>query len=73
MNIRRSLATVGAAGALTAGSLFLASPAQVGPLVVLPTGGALVDVNIIDFAERQRRGRGGPASDRGRGERLRHD
>lgn len=51
MNIRRSIATVGAAGALAAGSLFLASPAQAGPLIVLPTGGALVDVTIIDFAD----------------------
>ena len=50
MNIRRSIATVGAAGALATGSLFLASPAQAAPVVVLP-GGGLVDVTIIDFAD----------------------
>ena len=48
MNIRRSIATVGAAGALATGSLFLASPAQAqGPIF---TGG-LVNVTIVDFAD----------------------
>ncbi len=42
MNIRRSLATVGAAGALAATSLGLAAPAQAAPVV---TGG-LVAVNV---------------------------
>ena len=46
MNIRRSIATVGAAGALAAGSLFLASPAQAAPVV---TGG-LVNVTITDVS-----------------------
>lgn len=50
MNVRRSIATVGAAGALAAGSLFLASPAQAGPVVVLP-GGGLVDVTIVDAVD----------------------
>ena len=44
MNIRRSLATVGAAGALVTGSLFVAAPAQAQPLV---TGG-LVNVTLND-------------------------
>ena len=47
MNIRRSLATAGAAGALAAGSLFLAAPAQAQPVV---TGG-LVNVTIIDLVD----------------------
>ena len=48
MNIRRSIATVGAAGALATGSLFLASPAQAqGPIF---TGG-LVDVTVVDAAD----------------------
>ena len=50
MNIRRSIATAGAAGALVTGSLFLASPAQAAPVVVLP-GGGLVDVTIIDAVD----------------------
>ena len=45
MNIRRSIATVGAAGALATGSLFLASPAQAQPIFV---GGGLVNVVIDD-------------------------
>ena len=44
MNIRRSIASVGAAGALATGSLFLASPAQAAPVI---TGG-LVNVTITD-------------------------
>jgi hypothetical protein len=50
MNIRRSIATVGAAGALATGSYFLASPAQAagpGPVV---TGG-LVNVTIVDAVD----------------------
>ena len=48
MNIRRGIATVGTAGALATGSLFLASPAQAqGPIF---TGG-LVNVTIVDFAD----------------------
>jgi hypothetical protein len=45
MNIRRSIATVSAAGALATGSLFLASPAQAAPPII--TGG-LVNVTITD-------------------------
>ena len=45
MNVRRSIATVGAAGALAAGSMFLAAPAQAAAPVV--TGG-LVNVTITD-------------------------
>ena len=47
MNIRRSIATVGAAGALATGSLFLASPAQAAPVV---TGG-LVNVTVVDAVD----------------------
>jgi hypothetical protein len=47
MNIRRSIATVGATGALAAGSLFLAAPAQAAPVV---TGG-LVNVTIVDVLD----------------------
>ena len=48
MSIRRSLATVGSAAALSAGSLFLAAPAQAaGPVV---TGG-LVNVTIVDAVD----------------------
>ena len=47
MNIRRSIATVGAAGALAAGSLFVASPAQAAPVF---TGG-LVNVTIVDAVD----------------------
>ena len=47
MNIRRSIAAVGAAGALATGSLFLASPAQAAPVV---TGG-LVNVTIVDLLD----------------------
>ena len=46
MNIRRSIATVGAAGALATGSLFLASPAQAAPPIFV--GGGLVNVVIDD-------------------------
>ncbi len=42
MNIRRSLATVGAAGALAVTSLGVAAPAQAAPVV---TGG-LVAINV---------------------------
>jgi hypothetical protein len=48
MNFRRSLATVGAAGALASGSLFLASPAQAAPPVI--TGG-LVNVTVVDAVD----------------------
>ena len=44
MNVRRSIATVGAAGALATGSLFVASPAQAAPVF---TGG-LVNVTVVD-------------------------
>lgn len=47
MNIRRSIASVGAAGALATGSLFLASPAQAQPVV---TGG-LVNVTVVDAVD----------------------
>lgn len=47
MNIRRSIATVGAAGALATGSLFLASPAQAQPVI---TGG-LVNVTVVDAVD----------------------
>jgi hypothetical protein len=47
MQIRRTLATLGATGTLAAGSLFLAAPAQAQPVV---TGG-LVNVTIVDFAD----------------------
>ena len=49
MNIRRSIATVGAAGALTAGSLFLASPAQAAPVAIIP--GGLVTVTLVDLVD----------------------
>ena len=48
MNIRRSIATVGAAGALATGSLFVAAPAQAAPPVVV---GGLVNVVIVDAAD----------------------
>ncbi len=48
--IRRTLASVGATGALVAGTLAFAGPAQAAPVVLLP-GGALVDVTIIDFVD----------------------
>ncbi len=47
MNIRRSLATVGAAGALAVTSLGVAAPAQAAPVV---TGG-LVNVTIVDAVD----------------------
>ena len=47
MNIRRSLATVGAAGALATASLGVAAPAQAAPVV---TGG-LVNVTIVDAVD----------------------
>ncbi len=47
MNIRKSLATVGAAGALTLTSLAVATPAQAAPVL---TGG-LVNVTIIDAVD----------------------
>ena len=47
MNFRRSIATVGAAGALASGSLFLASPAQAQPVI---TGG-LVNVTVVDAVD----------------------
>ena len=47
MNIRRSLATVGAAGALAVGSLGVAAPAQAAPVF---TGG-LVNVTIVDAVD----------------------
>lgn len=47
MNIRRSIATVGAAGALATGSLFLAAPAQAQPVI---TGG-LVNVTVVDAVD----------------------
>ena len=47
MNIRRSLATVGAAGALAAGSLGVAAPAQAAPVF---TGG-LVNVTVVDAVD----------------------
>jgi hypothetical protein len=49
MNIRRSIATVGAAGALATGSLFVASPAQAAPPVLV--GGGLVNVVIVDLVD----------------------
>jgi ABC-type proline/glycine betaine transport system substrate-binding protein len=45
MNVRRSMTTVAAAGAIAAGSLFVASPAQAAAPVI--TGG-LVNVTITD-------------------------
>lgn len=50
MNIRKSVATVGVAGAMVSGSLFLASPAQAQPLV---TGG-LVNVTVTDVLNNNR-------------------
>jgi hypothetical protein len=48
VNIRRSIASVGAAGVLATGSLFVASPAQAaGPVV---TGG-LVNVTVVDLLD----------------------
>lgn len=47
MNIRRSLATVGAAGALAVAPLGVAAPAQAAPVV---TGG-LVNVTIVDAVD----------------------
>lgn len=47
MNIRRSLATVGAAGALAVTSLGVVAPAQAAPVV---TGG-LVNVTIVDAVD----------------------
>jgi hypothetical protein len=44
MNIRRSIATVGAASAIAAGGLFVGAPAQAAPVI---TGG-LVNVTITD-------------------------
>ena len=48
MNIRRSLATVGAAGALATASLGVAAPAHAASPVV--TGG-LVNVTIVDLVD----------------------
>jgi hypothetical protein len=50
MNIRRSIATVGATGALAAGSLFVASPAQAAPPNFVGTAG-LVNVVIVDLVD----------------------
>lgn len=47
MNIRKSVATVGVAGALASGSLFLAAPAQAQPVI---TGG-LVNVTVVDLLD----------------------
>ena len=47
MNIRRSLATVGAAGALALTSLAVGTPAQAAPVL---TGG-LVNVTIVDAVD----------------------
>lgn len=47
MSIRKSVATVGAAGALVTGSLFLATPAQAQPVI---TGG-LVNVTVVDLLD----------------------
>jgi hypothetical protein len=47
MNIRKSLATVGATGALVGGSLFVAAPAQAAPVI---TGG-LVNVTVVDAVD----------------------
>ncbi len=47
MNIRRSLATVGAAGLLAAGSLGVASPAQAAPVFA----GGLVNVTLVDVVD----------------------
>ena len=44
MNVRRSIVSVGVAGALATGSLMLASPAQAAPVI---TGG-LVNVTVTD-------------------------
>ncbi len=44
MNFRRSIATVGVAGALVTGGLALASPAQAQPVV---TGG-LINITLVD-------------------------
>lgn len=47
MNIRKSVATVGVAGALAGGSLFVAAPAQAQPVI---TGG-LVNVTVVDLLD----------------------
>ena len=49
MNILRSIATVGAAGALATGSLFLASPAQAAPPIFVGPG--LVNVVLVDVVD----------------------
>ncbi len=49
MKLRRSIATVGATGALVTGSLMMASPAQAAPQVVV--GGGLVNVQIVDAVD----------------------
>ena len=49
MKLRRSVATVGAAGALVSGSLMVASPAQAAPQVIV--GGGLVNVQVVDAVD----------------------